>query len=126
MSYSGFQKIWDGFTWKGIMDEVYTKENIDFHKTQKSNKGEANGHSIYSDNEVMDIRKYYVNHTLKETFNVYKKKSEQKVENFRKLIKTTYKHLPIYSKIRKKWYLGDEEININEYNPVSTISVSGE
>ena len=23
---SGFHKIWNGDTWKGIMDEVYTKE----------------------------------------------------------------------------------------------------
>ena len=31
ISFSGFQKVWDGTTWQGIMDNVYTKENIELH-----------------------------------------------------------------------------------------------
>lgn len=49
ISYSAFQKIWDGVTWRGILDWVYTKENIQIHKNQKSNPGSENGNSLASE-----------------------------------------------------------------------------
>ena len=71
MSYSGFQKVWDGQSWQGIMDWVYSKENITKHNMQKSNPGCKNGNALYSDDEVIIFRKYYVNHTLQETYDKY-------------------------------------------------------
>ena len=126
MSYSGFQKVWDGFSWKGIMDEVYTLENKNFHRTQVALRGEKNGNSKYTDEEVMEIRRYYVNHTLKETYDRYNKYNESMDNSFRNLIDESYLHLPRYSKIRKRWELKGKPIVYNVNNPVSTISESGE
>jgi group I intron endonuclease len=125
ISYSGFQKIWDGTTWKGIMDDVYTKENISLHTRQKSNPGSSNGNALYTESEVLEIRKYYVRHTLQETYDMYGSRSSSKV-SFRQIIDKTYANIPIYSKVKKQWFLKGKVVNIDNYNPVSTISVSGE
>lgn len=114
ISFSGFQKIWDGTTWQGIMPEVYTKENIKKHKKQSARLGSKNGNSLYSDEEVLEIRKYYVNHTLEETYRKYGNKSNSKV-SFRQVLDKTYNYLPMYSKIKKKWFLNKKEIDINNY-----------
>lgn len=125
ISFSGFQKIWDGTTWHGIMDEVYSEENINKHNMQKANPGSSNGNSLLSDEEVLIIRKYYVDHTLQETYEKFGKKYKSK-DGFRQVLGRTYSYLPIYSKIKKKWFLNNKVIDIDNYNPVSTISESGE
>lgn len=125
ISYSAFQKIWEGITWKSIMPEIYTEENIENHKKQKQNFGSQNGNSLYSDKEVLEIRKYYVNHSLTETYNKYGNKSKSK-SGFRNLIDKSYSNLPMYLKKNKCWTLNGKIIDINNYNPVSTISESGE
>ena len=124
ISYSAFQKIWDGVTWRGILDWVYTKENIQIHKNQKSNPGSENGNSLASEQEILEARRYYVNHTLEETYNKYGNGYSK--NGFRGALTKTYSHIPIYSKVKKQWVLNNEIIDINNYNPVSTISVSGE
>ena len=53
---SGFHKIWNCETWKGIMEEVYTPENKEFHKHNTANKGSKNGRSRLTEDEVRDIR----------------------------------------------------------------------
>lgn len=40
--------------------------------------------------------------------------------------KTCDRHLPVYSKIKKIWLLNGNEVDINNYNPVSTILESEE
>ena len=125
ISYSAFEKIWEGQTWKGIMMEVYTDNNKKRQNCFKSNRGSSNGNAIYSDEEVLNIRKYYINHSLEETYNMYGDRSANK-ESFRGLIANSYKHLPIYSKRNKQWSLNGEAIQINNFNPVSTIPVSRE
>ena len=125
ISFSAFQKIWEGTTWKSVMPEIYTDEMKSLHSKQKSNPGALNGNALYSDDEVLLIRKYYVNHSLKETYEKFGNKSKTQ-DSFRSLIANSYKHLPIYSKIKKVWLLNKNVIDINKYNPVSTISESGE
>lgn len=125
LSYSGFQKIWDGVSWQGIMDWVYSKENIAIHSKQTANCGCKNGNALYSDDEVMMFRKYYVDHTLQETYEKYGSKSSSKV-SFRQVIDKTYSYLPFYKKNKKQWVLNGQVIDINNYKPVSTISESGE
>lgn len=127
LSYSGFQKIWEGTSWQHIMPEVYTKENIELHKKQLGHKGENNINSLLTDNEILEIRKYYVNHTRQECFdkfgiNVYTSKQAF----FNILSRRCFKHLPCYLKNKKQWYLYENVIDINNYKPVSTISESGE
>ena len=34
ISFSAFQKIWEGTTWKDINFEVYTEENKSWHQKQ--------------------------------------------------------------------------------------------
>lgn len=126
ISFSGFQKIWEGTTWKGIMDEVYSDENINKHKQQLGHKGFHNYQSILTSEEVLEIRKFYVNHTLKETYEMYGKQYKT-IESFSHIVRgPSYLFLPIYQKYKKCWILDNKIINIEEYNPVSTISESGE
>lgn len=56
ISESGFHKIWNYETWKGIMEEVYTNENRIFHSHNTSNKGSKNGRSKLTENDVKNIR----------------------------------------------------------------------
>lgn len=53
---SGFHKIWNGNTWTGIMMEVYTPENKEFHSHNTSNKGSKNGRSKLTEEDVKNIR----------------------------------------------------------------------
>lgn len=125
ISYSAFEKIWEGRTWKGIMMEVYTETNKNKQLLFKANKGSKNGNALYSDEEVIRARKYYTTHSLQETFAKYGSKSKSKA-SFRNIIDKGYQYIPIYSKVNKVWTLNNEIININDFNPVSTISESGE
>ena len=42
------------------------------------------------------------------------------------MLTKSYNYLPMYAKTKKQWLLNGKVINIEEYNPVSTISESGE
>ena len=74
---------------------------------------------------ILEARKYYVNHSLEETYEKFGYNSLSK-GGFRSSLTSKYDNIPIYKKVKKKWYLKDKEIDINNYNPVSTISESGE
>ena len=125
ISYSAFQKVWEGTTWKGILDEVYTKDAKQTHIKQASRPGELNPNAKLTDDEVLNIRIYYMTHTLVETFNKFGSLYKS-VKAFRGVVDRGHRHLPVYSKIKKKWFLKGKEINIEDYKPVSTISESGE
>ncbi len=124
ISFSAFQKIWEGTTWKNVLPEIYTSDMKKLHSKQKSNPGEINSNAIYTDAEVLEFRKYYVNHSLKETFDKYSRSSS--LGGFRNTLTISYNHLPKYSKVKKMWTLNNIPINIENYKPVSTISESGE
>jgi hypothetical protein len=125
ISFSAFQKIWEGTTWADVMPEIYTEEAIQLHSKQLGHKGEKNPAAKYSENEILEARKYYVNHSLEETYEKFGYNSLSK-GGFRSSLTSKYDNIPIYKKVKKKWYLKDKEIDINNYNPVSTISESGE
>ena len=107
------------------MMEVYTETNKNKQLLFKANKGSKNGNALYSDEEVIRARKYYTTHSLQETFDKYGSKSKSKA-SFRNIIDKGYQYIPIYSKVNKVWTLNNKIININDFNPVSTISESGE
>jgi group I intron endonuclease len=103
ISYSAFEKVYEGATWKNIMPEVYTEDNKILHRTKlKSLPGEKNANAILTDEEVIKIRKYYVNHSLSECYERFGKKFKTK-QSFRCIIDQSYLHLPVYSKVKKKW-----------------------
>lgn len=122
ITFSQFQAIWQGKSWKHIMPEVFTKENKDFytHQRQKENIS-------LTKEEVLFYRKYYVNHTAKETYNKFcedKGKEYLKQRTFERILigdvrpESVYLDVPIYKKSLKKWELRG--------NPVSTIFESEE
>ena len=125
ISFSAFQKVWEGTTWKGILSEVYTSEAVAIQKTKKSLPGEKNPNSILTNEEVLRIRKYYSTHTLNETYEKFGKNYRSKV-SFRGIIDRGYSNIPMYSKINKNWHIKGQEVNIEDYKPVSTILESGE
>lgn len=125
ISYSAFEKIYEGQTWASVMPEVYNEENKNLHKKFCANKGETNGNSLYTNDEVLEIRKYYTSHTLKDTFNKFGKKSKS-IKSFRSLIDKGYKDIPVYSKLKKNWIFNNTIIDIRNFKPVSTIPVSRE
>lgn len=56
IGHSGFSKIWKGESWKGIMMEVYTPENKEFHKHNTGQLGSQNGRSKLTEEDVLAIR----------------------------------------------------------------------
>ena len=126
ISYSAFKKIWNGYTWADLHSEVYTQENKNWHKhnTPKA-RGELNYNSLYTNSEIIEIRKFYVDHSLYETYLKFGARSKNK-GSFYSIVTSSYVYLPIYKKSTRKWFLNNKEIDITNYNPVSTISESGE
>ncbi len=55
IGFSGFSKVWKGETWRDVSMEVYTKNNIDFHRNNTGNSGESNGRSLLSYEQVKNI-----------------------------------------------------------------------
>lgn len=103
ISYSAFEKVWEGITWKSIMPEVYTEENKKWHFTDsKRMSGEKNGNALFTDEEVIEMRKYYVNHTLNECYEKYGSRCSS-IDSYRCVLTNGYFHLPIYKKAKKTW-----------------------
>ena len=66
----------------------------------KNISGENNKNALFSNFEILEIRKYYVNHSLTETFKKFGKQGQTK-QNFRGVIDRSYSNIPIYRKIKK-------------------------
>ena len=106
ITVDGFKHIWQGNRWKSIMPEVYTKENKEYYKEIS---GFQPGDGNLSDEEVINIRKRYVNETANEIWQDYK--DLYTLGSFKQLLQgVKYSHLPIYKKQQKKW------INTEGYN----------
>ena len=124
ISFPAFERMWEGITWKGVRSDVYTKENKE-RFLHTGHPGEKNSNALYSDREVLEIRKYYSNHTLIETYQKYGQRYKTK-SSFHSIIWRSYLHLPIYNKSKQKWFLKGQEIDIDNFKPVSTILGSEE
>lgn len=102
VSYHTFEKVWENITWKGICPEVYTLENKQKHFKLTRKPGSLNINAVYTDSEVLEMRKFYVNHSLRETFEKLGYKSSSK-QGVRRVVEgTSYTYLPVYKKILKK------------------------
>ena len=103
------------------MSEVFTDENKSYY-IYGQNKETA----LLTKEEVLTYRKYYVNHTAKETYGkmVSEKGEILKLRTFQKILmgdvrpNSIYKEVPVYKKSTKSWELNNE--------PVSTILESEE
>lgn len=85
--------------------------------------GENHPLTLYTDEEIINIRKDYTSHTMKELYEKYNKGQSFLV--FKNTISHSYSHLPIYKKAKKKWeYPSDwegEEIQTEKYSHGNTI-----
>ena len=126
ISFDGFQKIWCRYTWQGILGEVYTPDNIEKHRHQTMHFGSDNYNARLDEQQVLQIRQYYVNHTLQETYEAFGIDNGYSKDSFREVLTRTFSNIPIYRKQKKCWTLHNKIIDINTYNPVSTIHESVE
>lgn len=109
VALSTIYRINRGEIWNTNDDYPLRKNN------QLARKGQDNGRGTFTNEEVIEIRKKYVNKSVNELYEEYKDKCS--LSGFKKVVQgATYKHLPIYKKSIKTW------INC----PVETISVVGE
>lgn len=105
ISYSGFTKIWTNANWNTIGQNFYGIDRNDFiNKEEKSRKGQKNGNAKFSDEQVLELRTLYKNHSIKEMHQLYGEEFQVCYGTMEQmLIGKTYKHLPVYKKSIDKW-----------------------
>lgn len=101
ISFNGFEDVWQGKSWQNIHMDVYTNENKTYYRRQTS-MGEKGHFSIFSDDEVIELRKRYVSETAR---SIYKSVENRcKFETLQSILcGRYYSHIPIYNKKNKKW-----------------------
>lgn len=58
INYTGFHKIWHGYTWPEIMPDVYSDENKQWHASHgQSRPGSKNGRAKLNEDDVREIRR---------------------------------------------------------------------
>lgn len=101
ITFASFQRVWQGASWAHIMPEVFTEENKKYYITEQS-KGEKGSSAKLTNDEVINIRKRYVNENAKAIFEDYKD-----IISFQTLQQILwgryYSDLPLYKKKEKKW-----------------------
>ena len=101
ITFQSFQNVWQGRSWSHIMPEVFTEENKQYYKTEQS-KGEQGTGAKFTNEEVLNIRKRYVNESAKNIYNDYKDRVSYQA--FQQILwGRYYSELPIYKKKEKKW-----------------------
>lgn len=98
---SYFSNIWAGISWPNIHYDVYTIENLNYYKKGTS-LGENGAKAVFTDQEVIELRKRYVNESAKSIYESVKEKCGfQTLQQI--LWGRHYSHLPIYDKRNKIW-----------------------
>ena len=101
ISFSYFSNVWEGSSWKNIHYDVYTKENINYYKKETS-IGEKSSISNFTNNEVLELRKRYVNESAREIYESVKDRcTYQSLQSI--LWGRYYSNIPVYDKKRKIW-----------------------
>lgn len=104
ITFNAFASVWDGTSWSHVMPEVFSEENKQYYMKQATN-GELSPKAKFSNEEVLELRKLYVNHTAKELYPNYKNKIT--FDSFQKLLwGHSYKDLPLYKKKERRWIDG--------------------
>lgn len=101
ISFGYFQNLWQGRSWFHIMPEVFTEENKKYYIYQNSNGGNG-AFAKFSNEEVINIRKRYVNESASKIYEDYKDRVSY--QTFQAMLwGRSYKTLPTYKKKEKKW-----------------------
>ncbi len=104
ISFSAFASVWDGSSWSYIMPEVYTEKNKQYYMKQATN-GELSPKAKITNEEVLKLRKLYMNKTAKELYPPYENRIS--FDSFQKLLwGKTYKDIPLYKKKEGRWLDG--------------------
>lgn len=104
ITFSSFESIWEGRTWIHVMPEVYTLDNKKFYATGEN----CINNQIYTNEEIIEFRKQYVNKTAKEIYEALEAPL-MTFQSFQKMLNgTSFKNLPYYSKTYKKWFEPNE------------------
>lgn len=110
ITFGSFQRVWQGKSWGHIMPEVFTEDNKQYYIYEQS-KGSNSKQAKFTDDEILTMRKRYVNESAKKIYIDYKDKIS--FQAFQQILwGRYYDNLPIYKKKEKQW------INTE---PVSTI-----
>lgn len=119
ITWNQFQGVWQGSSWSHVMPEVFTVENKEYY-TKNNCVGENSPGAIFSNKEVLDMRKMYVTKSAREIFNELNLDKRTKFSTLNKILcgNGYTKDVPVYKKKEKQWYLNGE--------PVSTILGSEE
>ena len=95
ISFRYFQNVWRGASWTYVMLEVFSKENKNYYIYDNSNGSKAK----FSNEEILTIRKRYVNENAKEIYKDYKDRI-----GFQAILwGRSYSTLPLYKKKEKRW-----------------------
>lgn len=92
--------------------KIWNKENEKYpiRVTTSARKGETNGRAKITDEEVIKIRKMYVNNDLNTIYKLYSDRVS--FSTMKKIVYgQQFKHLPIYKKREKKWILNQSCID---------------
>lgn len=101
ISFGYFQNLWQGRSWSHIMPEVFTSKNKEYYIYQNS-QGSNGVLAQFTEEEVINLRKRYVNETAKQIYEDYKDRVTY--PTFQAILwGRTYTTLPIYKKKEKKW-----------------------
>ena len=101
ITFTYFQNVWAGKSWSHIMPEVFTEENKQYYIYNNSN-GDSGAAALLTNQEVVELRKKYVNHSAKELYTSYQDRIS--FQAFQQILwGRTYTNLPIYKKKEKKW-----------------------
>lgn len=96
-----FSNLWEGRSWPNIHCDVYTEENINYYKRETS-LGENSNSAVFTNEEVLNLRKLYVTKSAKEIYSTVSDKcSFQTLQCI--LWGRYYKNIPIYNKKEKRW-----------------------
>jgi len=91
--------------------KTYKKDNKIYPIRQYKKIGQKNKNAIYSDEEVLLIRKEYTHKTLKELFEIYGKNSSCK--SFERMVcGKSYSHIPYYVKRTNQWITDDMQYRL--------------
>lgn len=101
ITWYSFSNLWEGQSWTDVHMDVYTPENLLYYSKQATN-GELSPKSKFTNQEVLELRKRYVNETAREIYEDYKDRCSY-ITLQQILWGRVYCDLPIYDKKHKVW-----------------------
>lgn len=101
ITFSTFQGVWQGRSWRHIMPEVFTESNKKYYIYENSIGADA-ASAQFTNEEVITIRQRYVRESAKQIYPDYKDRVS--FRSFQQILcGRYYSKLPIYKKKEKKW-----------------------